>query len=352
MSKRIGILTGGGDAPGLNAVIRAVVVKGIKEGYEIIGFKRGWAGVLEIDFLSLFVEDVEDIHREGGTILSSSRTNIYKSEAEAKRARSNLKELDIYALIAVGGEDTLTVALKLFKDGINVVGVPKTIDNDVNATDYTFGFDSAVNVATEAIDRLHTTAKSHNRVMVVELMGRHAGWITLEAGVSGGAHIILIPEKPFDINVVCDIIKKRYDSGKTYAIVAVSEGAEPELDASTTKLVRERETVKDEFGHIRLGAGVSIGEVLEKEIERRTGIETRSIQIGYLQRGGAPSAFDRVLGTRLGLMAVQMIKEGKFGQMSSLKGSEILSVSLEEAVGNLKLVPKSRYEEAELFFGL
>lgn len=355
MSKRIGILTGGGDAPGLNAVIRAAVVKGIKEGYEMIGFKRGWAGVLEKDFQSLNLKQVEDIHREGGTILSTSRTNIYKSEDGPQKTEANLKALNIYALIAVGGEDTLTVASKLHKDGIfhNIVGVPKTIDNDVNATDYTFGFDTAVNIATEAIDRLHTTAKSHNRVMVVELMGRRAGWITLEAGIAGGAHVILIPEKPFDIDEVCDIINRRYASGKTYAIVAVSEGAEfSNIDRSLFRVVHEN--VRDDFGHIRLGSGVSVGEVLEKEIERRTGVETRSIQIGYLQRGGAPSAFDRVLGTRFGLMAIQMITEGKFGHMASLKGTEIVTVNLEEAVGEgkLKLVSKSRYEEIEIFFGL
>lgn len=344
---KIGILTGGGDAPGLNAVIRAVVVKGILSKHEIIGFKDGWKGILEDKFEILTLEKVEGLQREGGTILGSSRTNPFKREKGVEKVVENMKKNNLDALIAIGGEDTLGVANKLFRLNINVIGIPKTIDNDVSATDYTFGFDTAINIATEAIDKLHTTAKSHHRVMVVEIMGRHAGWMALEAGIAGDAHIILIPEEPFDINEICNIIKNRKEQGKFYTMIAVAEGAIcPELEAKK-KLLEE----KDEFGHIRLGTGKSIGEVLEKEIELRTGHETRSMILGHLQRGGAPSAFDRVLGTRFGLKAIDLVNEKKFGQMVALRGTKIVDVPLEEGVGKLKTVDKERYNEIKIFFG-
>ncbi|MFH1613046.1 MAG: ATP-dependent 6-phosphofructokinase [bacterium] len=345
---RIGILTGGGDAPGLNAVIRGITIRAIQDGNEILGVQLGWKGMIQKLFNVLTLDDVEDIQRQGGTILGSSRTNPFKIEKGTEIIVENMKEMKMDALVAIGGEDTLGVANKLFKMGIKVIGVPKTIDNDVSATDYTFGFDTAINIATEAMDRLHTTAKSHHRVMIVEIMGRHAGWMALHAGIAGGAHIILIPEELFDINYVCDIIKKRKEQGKVYSMVAVAEGA---------RCLELEEKVKhnegfDAFGHIQLGKGIGIGEVLEKEIEKRTGIETRLMVLGHLQRGGAPSAFDRVLGTRFGYKAYDLIKQNKFGKMVSLKGTEIVEANLEEGVGVLKIVPQVYYNEAKVFFGL
>ena len=342
--ERVGILTGGGDAPGLNAVIRAVVVKGEKLGYKIVGIKDGWRGLLGRDVTELSLDNVEDIHREGGTILGTSRTNPYKEENGEQQVIENMKQLNLYALIAIGGDDTLGVAHKLGKKGVRVVGVPKTIDNDLSATDICFGFDTAINRVSEAIDSLHTTAKSHHRVLVVEVMGRHAGWMTLEGGMAGGAHVILIPEEPFDIDEVCQLIKNRKEEGKSYAIVAVAEGALPK--GGTKFFTQEQGT--DAFGHVKLGG---VAKALEKEIEKRTGIETRSVVLGHLQRGGSPSAFDRYFATRLGLKAIEMVKAGKFDQMAALKKGELVSVSLEEAVGKTKVVSKELLEEAKVFFG-
>jgi phosphofructokinase-like protein len=356
MAQRIGILTGGGDAPGLNAVVRAIVVNGIKSGYEVLGFVDGWAGVLNANTVQLSLDSVEDIHRQGGTIIGTSRTPIFpKKEGDRDRsgeAVESLKKLGLYALIAIGGDDTLGEANRLHKDKRfpNVVGVPKTIDNDLDATDYTFGFNTAVNIATEAMDRLHTTTKSHHRVMIVEIMGRHAGWMALEAGMAGGAHVILIPEVKFDMNEVHDVIKKRYENGKGYTIIAVAEGIEETDESKGT----------DAFGNVQLGG---ICETLQERIQQwltkemnkpypEFKFEARSVRLGHLQRGGAPTAYDRILGTRLGIKAVELIKEGKFGHMVSLRGTDIIAVTLEEAVGGLKTVPEERYEEARLFLGL
>ncbi len=344
MGKKIGILTGGGDCPGLNPVIRAVVRKGINEGYEIIGIKNGWKGLMEADTIPLNLLAVSGILPKGGTILGTSRTNPYKKEGGLQKVLENFKKLGLDALIAVGGEDTLGVASKLSKDGIpNVVGVPKTIDNDLSATDYTFGFDTAINIAMECIDRLHTTAESHHRIMVAEVMGRHAGWIAVEAGIAGGADVILIPEVPIDIEEVCAQLKKRHSRGKNFSIVVVAEGAqfkEGEMVLQEQKL--------DEFGHVRLGG---IGEQLGKEIEKRTGYETRVSVLGHIQRGGSPTAFDRILGTRFGVKAVELIKENKFSRMVALSGNKIIDVPLEEAVKELKTVDKEFYDMAKEFFG-
>ncbi len=344
--KRIGILTGGGDAPGLNAVIRAVTWTAIDAGYEVVGFQRGWAGLLEKDFRQLTKDDVADIHREGGTILFSSRTNVAKVPGGFETAKKHLEELEIHCLVATGGEDTLGVARQLADAGANVVGAPKTIDNDVNATDYTFGFDTAINRAMEAMDRLHTTAKAHQRVMVVEIMGRHAGWMALHGGMAS-AHYIAIPEVPFDTQEICDLVKARYEAGKKYAMIAIAEGAEDQ------KLMAQvmRTAEKDSFGHVQLGKGIGIGQVVADEIQERTDIETRHIQLGHLQRGGDPTAFDRVLGTRLGAKVVDMIQSEDFGKMAALKGGEIVSVPLADAVGELKTVPPERYDIAKRFFG-
>ena len=356
MARKIGILTGGGDAPGLNAVIRGIVVNGIKSGYEVHGFVDGWAGVLNANTVQLSLDDVEDIHRQGGTIIGTSRTPIFpKKEGDPDRsgeAVKSLKKLDMYALIAIGGDDTLGEANTLHKDRRfpNIIGVPKTIDNDLDATDYTFGFNTAVNIATEAMDRLHTTAKSHHRVLIVEIMGRHAGWMALEAGMAGGAHIILIPEFKFDMSEVHDVIRKRYESGKGYTIIAVAEGIEETDESRGT----------DAFGNVQLGG---VCETLEKRIQEwliaemekpypEFKFEARSVRLGHLQRGGAPTAYDRILGTRLGINAVELIKEGKFGHMVSLRGTDIVAVTLEDAVGRTKTVPEGRYEEARLFLGL
>ena len=344
--KRIGILTGGGDAPGLNAVIRAVTVKGINSGYEVIGFEKGWRGLLEKKYCTLTCEEVEDIHMAGGTVLFSSRTNVAKIKNGIEIAKKNLNELGVDALVAAGGEDTLGVALKLYKAGANVVGVPKTIDNDVNATDYTFGFDTAINRVTDFLDMLRTTTESHNRVMVVEIMGRHAGWMALHGGMAGGAHMILIPEIEVSIHEICDMVKRRYESGKRWAIIAVSEGA---VIPDIMKDVAHSSQL-DDFGHTQLGTGKGIGESLANAIEYETGYETRSLVLGHLQRGGTPSAYDRVLGTRLGVHVVQMIKEGKFGMMAAIRSGEMADVPLEEAVDKLKTVDPKRYEIAQRFF--
>ncbi len=343
MGKKIAVLTGGGDCPGINPVIRGIVRRAIKQGYLVIGIKNGWKGLIEKNTVPLDLNSVSGILPKGGTILGTSRTNPYKEEADLKRAKANFKSLGIDALIAIGGEDTLGVAHRLYKDGFNLVGIPKTIDNDLSATDRTFGFDTAVNIATEAIDRLHTTAESHHRVMVVEVMGRHSGWIGLEAGIAGGADVILLPEFPSDIDEVCSLIKKRHGRGKTFSIVVAAEGA---------KFKKGREVLQQEkldaFGHVRLGG---IGQILGEEIEKRTGFETRVTVLGHIQRGGSPTAYDRVLGTRYGVKAVELAIEGKFGQMASLQGNEITSVALEKAVGTLKTVPEELYNIAKIFFG-
>ena len=341
---KIGILTGGGDCPGLNPVIRAVVRKGLAEGFEIIGIKNGWKGMVENDTMPLNLDTVSGILPKGGTILGTSRTNPYKKEGELQKVKDNFKKMGLYALIATGGEDTLGVASKLTKDGIpNVVGVPKTIDNDLSCTDYTFGFDTAINVAMECIDRLHTTAESHHRIIVAEVMGRHAGWIALEAGIAGGADIILIPEKPIDLDEVCAILKKRHSRGKTFSIVVVAEGAQFNSKEHITQ-----EDKLDAFGHVRLGG---IGEILAAGIEKKTGFETRVSVLGHIQRGGSPTAFDRVLGTRFGVKAVELVKNKKFGQMVALSGNKIIDVPLEDAVKALKTVDDELYEIAKVFFG-
>jgi len=341
---RIGILTGGGDCPGLNPVIRAVVRKGLLEGYEIVGIKNGWKGLVENDTMRLDIDAVSGILPKGGTILGTSRTNPYKKEGDLQKVKDNFKKIGLDALVAVGGEDTLGVASKLVKDGLpNIVGVPKTIDNDLSATDYTFGFDTALNVAMECIDRLHTTAESHHRIMVAEVMGRHAGWIALEAGIAGGADVVLIPEIPIDLDEVCNVIKKRHTRGKTFSIVVVSEGAQFKDGSMVTQ-----EQKLDAFGHVRLGG---IGEELAAQIEKRTGYETRVSVLGHIQRGGSPTAFDRVLGTRLGVKAVELIKNKKFGKMVALAGLKIIDVPLEEAVKALKTADMELYDIAKVFFG-
>ncbi|MFN2593477.1 MAG: 6-phosphofructokinase [Actinomycetota bacterium] len=342
---RIGILTGGGDCPGLNAVIRAVVRKGINRyGHAIVGFRAGWRGVLQGDMVNLTPDNTSGILPRGGTILGSSRTNPFKEEGGIERVKETLREEKIDGLIAVGGEDTLGVADKLTAEGLNVVGVPKTIDNDLSATDYTFGFNTAVQICTDAIDRLHTTAESHNRVIVLEVMGRHAGWIATYAGLAGGAHAILVPERPFDIEEVCDHIRHRHRRGSMSSIVVVAEGATP-IEGS--EAVQEEASV-DAFGHVRLGG---IGVELEKQIEERTGFETRTTILGYIQRGGTPTAFDRVLATRFGVAAIDAINDRDFGKMVALHGTRIVRVPLGEAVGQLKTLDPDLYETAEVFFG-
>ena len=343
MSK-IGVLTGGGDCPGLNPVIRAVVRKGLSEGYEIVGIKNGWKGLIDNDTMALSLDTVSGILPKGGTILGTSRTNPYKKEGDVQKVKDNFRKMGLAALIAVGGEDTLSVAVKLIKDGItNIVGLPKTIDNDLSCTDYTFGFDTALNTAMECIDKLHTTAESHHRIIVVEVMGRHAGWIAVESGIAGGADVILIPEIPFDIEEVCSLIKKRHQRGKTFSIIVVAEGAQFKEGTMITK-----EEELDEFGHVILGG---IGESLAKEIEKRTGYETRVSVLGHLQRGGTPTAFDRILGTRFGVRAVELIKNKKFGRMVALTGNKIIDVSMEDAVRTLKTIDMELYEIAKVFFG-
>lgn len=340
---KIGILTGGGDCPGLNPVIRAVARKAIHEGDSVLGIKHGWKGMLDRECVELDLRSVSGILHKGGTILGTSRTNPYKIENGPEIVKKNFKELGLDALIAVGGEDTLGVATKLFKEGLNAVGVPKTIDNDLGATDFTFGFDTAVNIVMDCIDRLHTTAESHNRIMVVEVMGRHAGWIAAYSGIAGGADYILVPEIPIDIEEVCTSIKKRHDIGKNFSIVVVSEGASFKDESLYTQ-----EKKLDQFGHVRLGG---IGHALGGLIEEKTGFETRVTVLGHIQRGGSPTAFDRVLGTRYGIKAYELVKEGKFGRMASLKGNDIVDVPLGDATGELKTLDLRLYEIAKIFFG-
>lgn len=340
---RIAILTGGGDCPGLNSVIRAVARKGFNEGYEVMGIKNGWKGLIENDTIVLNLSSVSGILPKGGTILGTSRTNPYKKEGDVEKIKTNYKRLGLDALIAVGGEDTLGVAARLMKEGLKVVGVPKTIDNDISITDYTFGFDTAINIATECIDRLHTTAESHHRIIVVEVMGRHAGWIATEAGIAGGADVILIPEIPIDIKEVCNLLTKRHKRGKTFSIVVVAEGAK----LKEGDLIVQEEK-KDEFGHVRLGG---IGDQLGKIIEKETGFETRVSVLGHIQRGGTPTAFDRVLGTRFGIKAVELVIQADFGKLVALSGNKIISTSIEEAVKEIKTVDMGLYNIAKEFFG-
>jgi phosphofructokinase-like protein len=341
---RIGVLTGGGDCPGLNAVIRAIVRKGVEHcGHEFVGYRDGWRGPLENDSQSLGVPEVRGILPRGGTILGASRTNPFKEDGGPARIAENLAAAGVDGLIAIGGEDTLGAAVRLHEEhGLHVVGVPKTIDNDLSATDYTFGFDTAVNIAMEAIDRLHTTAGSHHRVLIAEVMGRHAGWIAFHAGLAGGANVILIPELPFDIERVCEFVGRRFES-RFAPIVVVAEGAQPEGGIPETQ-----DEDLDEFGHVRLGG---IAHWLEGEIERRTGKEARATVLGHVQRGGTPTAFDRVLATRFGLHAIDAVDAGQWGMMTALRGTEIELVPLGEATAELKTVPESLYSEAEVFFG-
>ncbi|UCC94957.1 MAG: 6-phosphofructokinase [Candidatus Omnitrophota bacterium] len=340
---KIGILTGGGDCPGLNSVIRAIVRKAISQDDEVIGIRYGWKGLIEKDYIKLTLSSVSGILPKGGTVLGTSRTNPYKKEGGPEAAKANFKALGLDALITIGGEDTLGVATKLCKEGLGVVGVPKTIDNDLGATDFTFGFDTAVNIVMECIDRLHTTAESHNRIMVVEVMGRHTGWIATYAGIAGGADYILVPEIPIDVEEVCESLKKRHERGKNFSIVVVSEGGsfkDEDLFTQEKKL--------DEFGHVRLGG---IGHTLGKIIETKTGYETRVTVLGHIQRGGSPTAFDRVLGTRYGVKAYELVKAAKFSRMVSLKGNDIVDVPLKEATAALKTLDLKLYEIAKIFFG-
>ena len=339
---RIGILTGGGDCPGLNAVIRAIVRKSVQSGDEVVGFRDGWRGVLEGDTVPMDLAAVRGILPRGGTVLGTSRTNPYALQGGGDRVLATLERLGVDALIPIGGEDTLGVATKLAEAGVRVVGVPKTIDNDLDATDYTFGFDTALGVATEAIDRLHTTGDSHHRTLVVEVMGRHAGWIALHAGMAGGATVVLIPEQPFDVDAVVAHCQRRFDSGYS-PIVVVSEGATAK-DGGMVLATGE----KDAFGHVRLGG---IGTALASLIEERTGRESRAVVLGHIQRGGTPSPFDRVLATRFGLAALDAVHEGESGVMVALRGTDIVRVPLAEATAQLKLVPVERYAEVEVFFG-
>src|SRR2546421_8376517 len=342
---RVGVLNGGGDGPGLNAVIRAVVRKGIDlDGHAILGFRDGWRGPLENIHEELTIESTRGILPRGGTILGTSRTNPFKQDDGPQRIRDNLETLHLDGLIAIGGEDTLGAAARLHSEhDLPVLGVPKTIDNDLGGTDMTFGFDTAVQIATEAIDRLHTTAESHNRVMVVEVMGRHAGWIALHSGLAGGADVILIPERPFDIDEACRLIRRRHARGRLFSLVVVAEAAGPQ-EGTMEVATGER----DEFGHARLGGS---GPRLEHEIEERTGYEARATVLGHVQRGGTPTAFDRVLATRLGIAAIDPADERRWGVMPALRGQRIELVPLQEAVAELRTVPAEEYEAAATFFG-
>lgn len=340
---KIGVLTGGGDCPGLNAVIRALVVRGTREwDNEFVGYLDGWRGPLTGESRVLEAADIEGLVATGGTILGSSRTNPLKEENGIERISENMAADGVDGLIAIGGEDTLGVARALTDAGVKVIGVPKTIDNDLGATDYTFGFDTAVNIAMEAIDRLRTTGESHHRAMVVEVMGRHAGWIALHSGLAAGADVILIPEREFDVEKVCRHVESRFETGHA-PIVVTAEGAVPAGGFHETV-----DDSKDDFGHVRLGG---VGQWLESELKERTGADVRATILGHIQRGGPPTAFDRVLATRCGLHSIAAANRGEWGRMAALKGTEIEMVTLEDAVAELKTVPDSLYAEAEVFFG-
>jgi 6-phosphofructokinase 1 len=346
---RIGILTGGGDCPGLNAVIRAVTRRSLSRGHEVVGVREGWRGLVDENLMELGPREISGILPRGGTIVGTSRTNPFKIDGGAERVMRNFADGFLDALVAIGGEDTLGVAARLYREHeAPVVGVPKTIDNDLSGTDYTFGFDTAVSIATEAIDRLHTTAESHNRVMVVEVMGRHAGWIALHSGIAGGADVILIPEQKVTVEETCTLLRKRHDGGKSFSIVVVSEGYELTYESGESHLVAGEARATDQFGHVALGG---VGDALGREIEQRTGFETRVTVLGHVQRGGTPTARDRVLATRYGLKAADLVEERKFGRMAALHGDDIVDVSLEEATAELKTVPPDWYEVAKPFFG-
>jgi 6-phosphofructokinase 1 len=341
---KVGVLSGGGDAPGINAVIRAIVRKGIQNyRYEIVGIKDGWHGLLENEFLRLDLKSASGILPRGGSVLGTSRTNPFKRDKDPEMILKNAKKEGIGAVVAIGGDDTLSVAFRMGELGLKCVGVPKTIDNDLVGTDYTFGFMTAVGIATEALDRLHTTAETHHRVMILEVMGRYTGWIALAAGIAGGADAILIPEKPFDIKEICTYIIRRQKRGRNFSIIVVAEGAKPKGGAE----IVYSESV-DDFGHIRLGG---VGYYLGKEIEKCMGIETRVVVLGHLQRGGPPTAFDRILATRLGIGAIDLVHDKKFGQMVALKGNKIVSVPLKDVIGKRKTVDLELYKIANVFFG-
>ena len=342
--KTVGILTGGGDCPGLNAVIRGVVRKGMNEyGFRFRGVQQGWRGMMEGVWEPLGSEEVSGILPRGGTILGTSRTNPYKTEDGGEIVIENMKRMKLDALIAIGGDDTLSVAQKLAASGAPVVGVPKTIDNDINNTDFTFGFDTAVNIVTEALDRIHTTAESHNRVMVVEVMGRHSGWIAVHSGIAGGADLILIPEQTPTIAEVIETIKKRHARGKSFSIIVVAEGV---TFADDDYVVQESGT--DEFGHVKLGG---VGQLVSDVIEKETGFETRVTVLGHLQRGGTPTAFDRVLGTRYGIGAIDLVHDEDWGKMVALQGNEIVTIPLAKGIGELKMVDDELFSIAKIFFG-
>ena len=349
MPKRVGVLTGGGDCPGLNAVIRAVTRRSIERGSEVVGVREGWRGLVDGRFEPLGPRQISGILPRGGTVLGTSRTNPYTADGGIGRVLENFESARLDALVAIGGEDTLGVASRLHEErGFPVVGVPKTIDNDLSATDYTFGFDTAFTIATEAIDRLHTTAESHNRVMVVEVMGRHTGWIALMSGIAGGADVILIPEQPMTVEDCCDELRRRHDRGKDFSIAVVSEGYELTYRSGERRMVAAGAAASDEFGHVRLGG---VGDVLAREIEERTGYETRVTVLGHVQRGGSPTPRDRVLATRFGLRAADLVHAGEFGTMAALRGDDVVAVPLRDAVSGLKTVPPGWYDVAKAFFG-
>jgi 6-phosphofructokinase 1 len=342
---RIGVLTGGGDCPGLNAVIRAVVRKGLADGHTLFGYTYGWAGVLNAQGREMDAEAVRGILHRGGTILGSSRTNPFKKDGPGvEGVREGMEANGVDVLVAIGGEDTLGVAARLAEAGVPIVGVPKTIDNDLPGTDYTFGFQTAVQIATDAVDRLHTTAESHNRVMILEVMGRHAGFIAAHSGMAGGADVILVPERPFDIEEVCAHLRRRHATGRTFSIVVVSEGATPREGTLATTGSGQL----DAFGHERLG-GIAV--TLESEIEERTGYESRVTILGHVQRGGTPLAFDRVLGTRFGVAAAEAVDAGRSGVMVALRGTNIVEVPISEALGDPKTLDDKFFADAAVFFG-
>ena len=341
---KVGILSGGGDAPGINAVIRAVVRKGIRNyGYKMVGIKDGWRGLVEESLMPLTLEKISGILPRGGSILGTSRTNPFKREGGPQNVLDNAKKNNMDAVVVIGGDDTLGVANKMGEMGLKCVGVPKTIDNDLGLTDYTFGFQTAVHIACEAIDRLHSTAEAHHRVMIIEVMGRYTGWIALEAGIAGGADVVLIPEKPFDISEVCNHIMQRLKSGKAFSLVVAAEGAKPKGDKNIVYGAGF-----DEFDHPRLGG---VGYYVGKEIERCTGIETRVVVLGHLQRGGSPTAFDRVLATRYGIAAIEAVHDDQFGRMVALQGNQIVTVLLKDVIGKRKMVNLELYEIAKVFSG-
>jgi ATP-dependent phosphofructokinase / diphosphate-dependent phosphofructokinase len=345
---KIGILTGGGDCPGLNAVIRAVTRRSVDRGHEMVAIREGWRGLVDGRFQPLGTREISGILPRGGTIIGTSRTNPYKLDGGVDNVLRHFEDAELGALVAIGGEDTLGVAARLHREReFPVVGVPKTIDNDLSGTDYTFGFDTAVSVCTEAIDRLHTTAESHNRVMVVEVMGRHVGWIAVMSGIAGGADVILIPERRVTVEEACAELQKRHGRGKTFSIVVVSEGYELTFESGEQRAVTQDETL-DAFGHVKFGG---VGDALGREIEERTGYETRVTVLGHTQRGGSPTPRDRVLATRYGLKAADLVHEGNWGRMAALHGDDIVDVSLDEATAELKTVPEDWYAVARSFFG-